>query len=62
MKSRLIAVAIHKRVICGNVRFAPKAAFKGRTERDGGMHPWLSTLKIPSVDNRREQAQYASRP
>jgi hypothetical protein len=26
MKSRLIAVAIHKRVICGNERFAPVAA------------------------------------
>jgi hypothetical protein len=26
MKSRLIAVAIHKRVICGNDRFAPTAA------------------------------------
>jgi hypothetical protein len=25
MKSRLIAVAIHKRVIYGNDRFAPKA-------------------------------------
>jgi hypothetical protein len=25
MKSRLIAVAIHKRVICGNDRFAPRA-------------------------------------
>jgi hypothetical protein len=24
MKSRLIAVAIHKRVICGNDRFAPE--------------------------------------
>ena len=28
MKSRLIAVAVHKRAICGNGRFAPGAALQ----------------------------------